>query len=466
MATILREWARTLAANPNPIRPKVILKNPSYINDNNVGQIISKLEETVLSLKLNHPNARLTSLTVPQTRARTQQAAQGQAESITSDTDSDDSFNTAIIKQHLLKTQEVHSNLNELISQLDNHIHDEAKTEKPSDLVTDIKTVSATLNEIICMTLDNLDHINHEEQNPITTASDTQIVMTHHNRYPLFQPEKFSGTDKEDAEEYLKTFNRTAQINDWTEAEKVRLFPAYLKDAALVWYDLYEQSEPRLTWDKLQQDFTNEFIQIQDEDELYDALRNRTQGPSEPTNIYINYKLQMCKRLNPLMSEKEKIKHIIKGMRPAILDRIVTMKNDTLEQLRTNLLTAEQAQKMMNKNIDAHLHQAATTSMQQQLDQITQQMEKINIAVVQTPQLGNRYQSPPPYKPRREYRARTFSKATQTTGTQSTFQSRHRSDQNYSRNVRCSNCTSCSACGQKRNFSTNKFIPTNSMQGN
>ena len=52
----------------------------------------------------------------------------------------------------------------------------------------------------------------------------------------IFKPDNFHGTIDEDAEAWLSHFEKVANANGWTPAEKLRMAPVFLKDAAERWF--------------------------------------------------------------------------------------------------------------------------------------------------------------------------------------------------------------------------------------
>ena len=48
----------------------------------------------------------------------------------------------------------------------------------------------------------------------------------------IFKPDNFHGKIDEDTEVWLNHFEKVANANGWTPAEKLRMAPVFLKDAA------------------------------------------------------------------------------------------------------------------------------------------------------------------------------------------------------------------------------------------
>ena len=52
----------------------------------------------------------------------------------------------------------------------------------------------------------------------------------------IFKPEDFHEESDEDASTWLNHFNKVAAANEWTNNNKLRIVPVFLKDAAERWY--------------------------------------------------------------------------------------------------------------------------------------------------------------------------------------------------------------------------------------
>ena len=64
-----------------------------------------------------------------------------------------------------------------------------------------------------------------------------------------------------------------------------------------------------------------------------DRLRNRKQGPTEPVLHYYYDMLDMCRSVNVDMPEKEIIDHLLAGLHPTLVKKIVPLKLATCGEL-------------------------------------------------------------------------------------------------------------------------------------
>ncbi|KZR96327.1 Uncharacterized protein APZ42_009397, partial [Daphnia magna] len=64
-------------------------------------------------------------------------------------------------------------------------------------------------------------------------------------------------------------------------------------------------------------------------------LRSKTQGMDEPTVRYYYEILNLCRMVDPNMTEEHRLEHLFRGLRPALLRKIYPMKPKTCEEFLT-----------------------------------------------------------------------------------------------------------------------------------
>src|SRR5690606_14918422 len=121
----------------------------------------------------------------------------------------------------------------------------------------------------------------------------------------------FFGRQGEDGKKWLEMFIRFAACHGWTPAYKLIFVIYYLHDNAAVWFE----NQNFDSWDA----FTREFLAVYGNDFLRarraeEELRTRAQQSGESCHDYVQIILKLCREYNPLMSESEKIAHILKGI--------------------------------------------------------------------------------------------------------------------------------------------------------
>lgn len=126
-------------------------------------------------------------------------------------------------------------------------------------------------------------------------------------------PPDFNGTDENDAEDWLETFERVSAYNRWDDVFKLTYVSFPLTGVAEVWF---KNNKSRLkTWAEFKDEFLAVFgrpavRKLQAEQ----RLRLRAQQVGENFTSYIEDVLDLCRRVDPSMQEAEKIKHILKGI--------------------------------------------------------------------------------------------------------------------------------------------------------
>lgn len=170
------------------------------------------------------------------------------------------------------------------------------------------------------------------------------LVVMAEVRTPVITPNKFRGTAEENVEEYLAQFERASKANGWDANKKLVIIPCYLEGAALRWY---ENAESRLgaelTWDQVKGGLTSTFQSIAYDEQLEFKLRMRMQRDEETVESYVQDVLYLCAKVDPLMTERSKIKYVLRGLKPSMIEKVMPMNNESLETLMKNLRTIQTA---------------------------------------------------------------------------------------------------------------------------
>lgn len=172
-------------------------------------------------------------------------------------------------------------------------------------------------------------------------------------RGPSITPPRFKGSMEENVEEYLQAFERIAKANGWNAEKKLVILPCYLDGASLKWYENLEQAEgDNLTWAIVKERMKVAFQSIAWEEQMEYKLRMRMQGEEEQVEAYIQDVLNLCAKLDADMSERCKIKHVLRGLKPSLLEKVMIMNNDTLESLLSNIRKVQTARFMAGQRVD------------------------------------------------------------------------------------------------------------------
>lgn len=143
-------------------------------------------------------------------------------------------------------------------------------------------------------------------------------------------PPSFSGSDAEDVNEWIDTYDRVSKHNIWDDATKLSNVSFYLTDLAKTWFLNHESL--LTTWtlfrEKAQELFGRSAYRKADAER---KLSQRAQQPAESYTAYIQDVINLCARINPTMTEPEKLKHVLKGIGEDAFQLMVTKSPSTVE---------------------------------------------------------------------------------------------------------------------------------------
>lgn len=109
----------------------------------------------------------------------------------------------------------------------------------------------------------------------------------------------------------------------WTHEQRLRHIGICFEGVALKWHcSLLARVPPPNTYDNLRMELLCAFKLVNYEDHLEIKLRKTTQGIDEPFADYFHDVLKLCARIDPRMSEKAKIQHLYRGLRPDVVSGI------------------------------------------------------------------------------------------------------------------------------------------------
>jgi len=154
------------------------------------------------------------------------------------------------------------------------------------------------------------------------------------------RPPTFNGD--QDPEEWLEGFESAAQLNGWAAAARLANFGLFLAGPAKKWFK--NTRHPAAWLDTpavdgaevivgMRAHFLATFQPADYPRRLMDRLRNRKQGPVEPLLHYYYDVLDMCRSVKVDMPENEIIDHLLAGLRPTLVKKIVPLKLATCGEL-------------------------------------------------------------------------------------------------------------------------------------
>ncbi|UYV64864.1 hypothetical protein LAZ67_3002201, partial [Cordylochernes scorpioides] len=158
-------------------------------------------------------------------------------------------------------------------------------------------------------------------------------------------PPNFSGKCCELAHLWLKDYSRVAAHNGWDESMCLANVVFFLEGAARCWFDNVEESIT--TWKTFKEEFTRTFGDKEDyARRIESSLKVRAQKPDESVELYIQDVLNLCRQLNPNMSEEDRVSHLMKGVTENIYRALLAIEVTTTGEFTQHCRRIEK----LNKN--------------------------------------------------------------------------------------------------------------------
>lgn len=137
-----------------------------------------------------------------------------------------------------------------------------------------------------------------------TPAPDNRI-LEHDRTVPTFYGNELDHV----AEDWIKTVDELAQLNDWPLRERVHFVRTNTRDAARTWF----LSESFNCWDDLLFKFREVFVRKIGQPDRWKSLIKRTQGSGEDIGEYFHDKMRLCNELS--LSFTQVLDFVIQGIR-------------------------------------------------------------------------------------------------------------------------------------------------------
>ncbi|UYV81197.1 K02A2.6-like, partial [Cordylochernes scorpioides] len=180
--------------------------------------------------------------------------------------------------------------------------------------------------------------VNEEEKPHVQPAAFTYLQQ------PRNLP-NFSGKGSELAHLWLKDYSRVAAYNGWDESMCLANVVFFLEGAARCWFDNVEESIT--TWNTFKEEFTRTFGDKEDyARRIESSLKVRAQKPDESVELYIQDVLNLCRQLNPNMSEEDRVGHLMKGVAENIYRALLAIELTTTGEFTQHCRRIEK----LNKN--------------------------------------------------------------------------------------------------------------------
>ncbi|UYV75458.1 hypothetical protein LAZ67_13000337 [Cordylochernes scorpioides] len=180
--------------------------------------------------------------------------------------------------------------------------------------------------------------VNEEEKPHVQPAAFTYLQQPRN-------PPNFSGKGSELAHLWLKDYSRVAAYNGWDESMCLANVVFFLEGAARCWFDNVEESIT--TWNTFKEEFARTFGDKEDyARRIESSLKVRAQKPDESVELYIQDVLNLCRQLNPNMSEEDRVGHLMKGVAENIYRALLAIEVTTTGEFTQHCRRIEK----LNKN--------------------------------------------------------------------------------------------------------------------
>lgn len=144
-------------------------------------------------------------------------------------------------------------------------------------------------------------------------------------------PHVFSGISTDDADDWLKHYERVSQHNFWDDTIKLANVVFFLNATALRWFDNHETE--LTSWDAFKAEFGNVFGKPDcRKQQASEQLAHRFQAQTESTTSYIEDVLRLCRRVDATMSEADKLRHLFKGIAHSLFTVIARTPPTTVQE--------------------------------------------------------------------------------------------------------------------------------------
>lgn len=125
----------------------------------------------------------------------------------------------------------------------------------------------------------------------------------------------FSGHPAEDVERFLKSIKNIAKVNEESDKPEVlEIVRGKLIRSAGLWFDNNEHSFKK--WADFEAAFRNRYFSTTIIHKKFDKLKQRTQLLDESVTSYIDDVINLCRDIDPNMSDSIIIQHLMSGINP------------------------------------------------------------------------------------------------------------------------------------------------------
>lgn len=177
--------------------------------------------------------------------------------------------------------------------------------------ITPIQFVESSSNETLSVdsiaseilnTSNMTENNNPNDPNSVSLMmQNSAVFMSNSSLHPGF----FSGDNSESATDFMERFSRISTSLGWPNEIKIRYFALTLNKVATQWFSHFEQNHlqnptyDNELWETLKKDFLRTFDKSGNNGNVFIALRNKTQGLTEPVEKYFYSTLALIRKYEP-----------------------------------------------------------------------------------------------------------------------------------------------------------------------
>lgn len=154
---------------------------------------------------------------------------------------------------------------------------------------------------------------------------------------PFAPPPVFRGKADEDLDDWLHLYERYGRSLAWTDEQKADNLVFALEDVARGWYVTALREKTAETWDDWRKALQSTFAGDHVQEWAYIRLQERRQQPGETPQQYVSGMLQLCARVNANMPDGEKLRYLVRGLRPEMMERVALSNPRTTQEFLQHL---------------------------------------------------------------------------------------------------------------------------------
>ena len=198
-------------------------------------------------------------------------------------------------------------------------------------------------------------------------------------------PRNFSG--QEDINDWINHFKHIAKCNNWSDRLQLNRIPIYLTGTAEMWFSEFmresEEKGEALTIQNVLDGLINAFRPQNYRSLNHSALINRRQRIGESFHDYYIDMVNLCRKVNPLMSEQDKFMYITNNMRSTLIERVMILQPKSCKELLEKCKACEEIEGLANNRPDYNCFLVSGLQARQSTDQTPAKLETSESAILE-----------------------------------------------------------------------------------